>query len=770
MRTLTYQLRDLKKAVICIGFEDENNRTQVKIDCAEVFAEYPNAAVTMKVQAPKGGIYPATVTRDGDMILWTVRDCDVANKGSGEFQMTFTDGTTVVKTCVGKFHVDRSLKGSGTAPSGVQDWLDHAEDVLEQVESAEIHQPMIGLDGYWYKWDQEAGEYVSTGTKAQGQDGQPGQDGQDGTDATPDLITKDYADLTFPVAKDSFCYHDGKLYQAKQAIQTAEDWTAAHWQETTVEEKITDIKNAFLSISEDVDNLNEDIYGDYQEYTVTTVNNLNHKSTTTAYETSGSYRTYYFPCTLGIKYKISCKRKSNNTTNIRLCIGANVPSGGVAADFVETIACDQAVKVTEYTATLTGYIGLSCYYDSTDGIETVEVTSGKQGLFDEIAPKNFNQKDLWQEGYYGATEGAYTQSPSNPFCCMINSISKAVKEIKCPSSYKMRVHAWKENGAYMGTWTGTTFSPVSGANIHYYTDVMMADMWAISQVYSLKIVLVNATDPSTTVTLDDTQVVELIADVFDVAEAINQTSLEITKINNRLAIGSDFVIDANFLKRGINVTEIGQISGPQSFCFYNNKYYSLSNGYIYRQSASFADEANTALNIGHGNALVLGSNGVAYASGWDDDTVYVVDLETMTVTDSIALPITGYTTCAVDDVNEIMYIFSRSDTTSTVDNWTFTVWDYGNDNVLLTKKITNAFAAIQDVDFYNGRILVAWGLGSVAAPSGMAVYDTNGNMLTEYRAYTIRANEPEGVCFDREGNRLLFSTITQKVFQIEQKV
>ena len=244
MRTLTYQLRDLKKAVICIGFEDENNRTQIRIDCGEVFGEYPNAAVSMKVQAPKGGIYPATVTREGNMILWTVRDCDVANKGSGDFQLTFTDETTVIKTCPGRFHVDRSLKGSGTAPSGVQDWLDNAEKVLEDLEDAEVNQPKI-VEGNWYVYNVETGEYVDTGVKAQGEDGDPGQPG---TDATPDLITKDYADLTFPVAKDSFCYHDGKLYQAKQDIQTSEQWTAAHWQETTVEEQLNTVKSALQSL------------------------------------------------------------------------------------------------------------------------------------------------------------------------------------------------------------------------------------------------------------------------------------------------------------------------------------------------------------------------------------------------------------------------------------------------------------------------------------------------------------------------------------------
>ena len=241
MKTLTYKERDLKKIKIEIGFQGENNRKKIQIDCAETFAEYPNAEISMKVQAPKGGIYPATVTREENLVSWVIRDCDVANKGDGEFQITFTEGQDIAKSVTGKFHVERSLTGSGTAPSGVQDWLDGAQKVLEDLEEAEVNQPCIGINGNWYVYNVESGEYVDTGVKAQGEDGDPGQPG---TDATPDLITKDYADLTFPVAKDSFCYHDGKLYQAKQAIQTSEQGTSAHWQETTVEEQLNTVKSA----------------------------------------------------------------------------------------------------------------------------------------------------------------------------------------------------------------------------------------------------------------------------------------------------------------------------------------------------------------------------------------------------------------------------------------------------------------------------------------------------------------------------------------------
>ena len=35
-------------------------------------------------------------------------------------------------------------------------------------------------------------------------------------------------------AKDALVTHEGKLYKAKDAIGTAEAWTAAHWDETTL--------------------------------------------------------------------------------------------------------------------------------------------------------------------------------------------------------------------------------------------------------------------------------------------------------------------------------------------------------------------------------------------------------------------------------------------------------------------------------------------------------------------------------------------------------
>ena len=254
--TVSYKLEDMKKGVIIpIGFVGENDFTRVIFDAEEIYKKFPNASVSMKVQPPKGVIYPATVTRDGNTVIWQVKEADVANRGGGELQLTFTDGETKIKTYIAKTDVKRSLAGNGPAPDPVQDWIDEAEEVLEEVEAAEINQPTIGEDGYWYTWNQETGEYVKSDTKAQGADGAPGQDGapgRDGTDATPTLVCPAYADLTFPVTKDTLCYKDGTLYKAKQDISTSETWTAAHWDATNIDTELRLQKTAIHDFDEEI--------------------------------------------------------------------------------------------------------------------------------------------------------------------------------------------------------------------------------------------------------------------------------------------------------------------------------------------------------------------------------------------------------------------------------------------------------------------------------------------------------------------------------------
>lgn len=75
------------------------------------------------------------------------------------------------------------------------------------------------------------------------------------------VIALDYADLTFPVLKDSLCFNSGVLYKAKQDIQTSETWTAAHWTQTTIEAEQSALKTEINSKADvsDVTELEEKV-------------------------------------------------------------------------------------------------------------------------------------------------------------------------------------------------------------------------------------------------------------------------------------------------------------------------------------------------------------------------------------------------------------------------------------------------------------------------------------------------------------------------------
>ena len=231
---------------------------------------------------------------------------------------------------------------------------------------------------------------------------------------------------------------------------------------------------------------------------------------------------------------------------------------------------------------------------------------------------------------------------------------------------------------------------------------------------------------------------------------------------------SDFVISSGFSKLPITLNYLGALSGRQSFCMYDGHYWSTDGEKLYEQDSSFNVVSTTDLLLGHANALQLGSDGKAYASGWNDDKVYVVDLATKTIVETITLPVNGYTTCAVDDVNGLMYIFHRTTTSGTPTNYNFIVYDYINDNIISTKKTTRPYAAMQSCDFIDGKIFVLYGLGTDVAPNGYIVFNTVGDIIGEYIINSFSTNEPEGVFVDRTTYDVYISYVDFKLYKITQ--
>lgn len=229
--------------------------------------------------------------------------------------------------------------------------------------------------------------------------------------------------------------------------------------------------------------------------------------------------------------------------------------------------------------------------------------------------------------------------------------------------------------------------------------------------------------------------------------------------------GNNYLVGSDLMKKHVEVTKVGALQYLQAFCRYKGDYYSIDGANIAQQDSEFTVLQDVALNTGHGNGLQLGNANLAYASGWNDNNIYVVDLDLLTLAGTITLPTEGYTTGVVDEVNNLAYVFQRDSYPDTVDNYNFIVYDITNEEIKSTKKIL-AFGGMQAADFYNDRIIVLNGLGSASVPNGCRVFDTNGNILADYVFGDFSTVEPEGVCIDRSTHELYISFVNKQIYKV----
>lgn len=229
-----------------------------------------------------------------------------------------------------------------------------------------------------------------------------------------------------------------------------------------------------------------------------------------------------------------------------------------------------------------------------------------------------------------------------------------------------------------------------------------------------------------------------------------------------------YMLDVNMLKHKVDVTKIGMLYGKQSFCIYNGFVYSTGpDPYIYKQNMKTMQLVDKkAMVVGHGNAFQLGSGNLAYISGWDDDKVYVINLDSIALVNTITLPYSGYTNVLVDDTNEVMYIFYRSTYPSTQENYTLIKYDYVNNQEISRSKTSVRMAAMQDCDLYADRFICLNGNGTAEKPNGFRVFGKDANVLCEYHLADFAGVELEGVSIDRNTGDLYFSTYDYQFFRI----
>lgn len=190
MERMTIRLCAISTTVLFIGFEGEQNHRQFAFDSAPILNEYPDAMPSMVVKPPVGDLYPKHVEKEGGLVLWDVSASDCANDGSGEYQLTFTNGDEIIKTYVGQFMVLNSLYSTGTAPDPIADWMEDAQAALGELEglTASAEDLPAGSAATAEITDVGGHKNIAIGIPA-GQQGDPGEPGEPGDDGFSPVVS-----------------------------------------------------------------------------------------------------------------------------------------------------------------------------------------------------------------------------------------------------------------------------------------------------------------------------------------------------------------------------------------------------------------------------------------------------------------------------------------------------------------------------------------------------------------------------------------------------
>ena len=126
-------LGNLAGRTLNFGFVGENKHTQVIINCAEIFWDYPDATWYVVVRPPMGDLYTVTLTKSDSNLVWDITGSDLIYAGSGQFQLTFTNSGEIIKSVIGGYNISRSLEATGDAPTPIQNWIDTSNAIAHGI-------------------------------------------------------------------------------------------------------------------------------------------------------------------------------------------------------------------------------------------------------------------------------------------------------------------------------------------------------------------------------------------------------------------------------------------------------------------------------------------------------------------------------------------------------------------------------------------------------------------------------------------------------------
>lgn len=139
MRTIKTAYERFGAIPLCLGRQGETGIMEVRIDISTPLEEYPGAWFALEAENPEGVCYPVVSETDGDTLIWPITGADTAKSGRGRAQVVmYGEEGEIGRSKPIDTAILPSLTVNGDAPDPVQNWIDNALKLLEELKNYEL--------------------------------------------------------------------------------------------------------------------------------------------------------------------------------------------------------------------------------------------------------------------------------------------------------------------------------------------------------------------------------------------------------------------------------------------------------------------------------------------------------------------------------------------------------------------------------------------------------------------------------------------------------
>lgn len=130
MSTIKVDVSSSKKPVLQVGYQEENEVTDVLFDISAWVEEYGGGTAGLRVKRPQNSeeeSYELSLPISENVATWTVSETDTYNKGNGKVQLKYYVGSALKESAVYTYKVGKSIVGSDNPVDPFDTWIERSK-------------------------------------------------------------------------------------------------------------------------------------------------------------------------------------------------------------------------------------------------------------------------------------------------------------------------------------------------------------------------------------------------------------------------------------------------------------------------------------------------------------------------------------------------------------------------------------------------------------------------------------------------------------------